>query len=248
MKKFSRLAASWGAVGAVPACAIEACTSARGPHRDRRQAGRRAPGNAPAARPFLGDLPQAEVEPRVRTEARYAYDHQALYVAVRAWDPDVGQLRAPFARRDKVLADQDHDRSLHRPVGNRKFAHFFRVNPRDAVGDGLFNEDSGARTSRPTSTFEVVTGRFEGCWTAEFRIPLQGAAATPIPRRSSGARWCSATTRATSATASRRRSCRATRNCSSCTERAAQPRLDALPEARNPRDHARAHGSQRGNP
>jgi len=121
---------------------------------------------------FWEIFPQAEVEARVRTEARYAYDDQALYVAVRAWDPDLGALRAPFARHDKVLADQDMIVLFIDPVGNRKFAQFFRVNPRGAVGDGLFNEDSGAEDFSPDFEFEVATGRFEGGWSVEFRIPF----------------------------------------------------------------------------
>lgn len=117
-------------------------------------------------------FPQAEVEARVRTEAMYAYDHQALYVAIKAWDADPMERRAPFARRDKVLADQDMIVLFIDPVGNRKFAHFFRVNPRGAIGDGLFNEDSGAEDFSPDFEFEVVTSTFEGGWSAEFRIPF----------------------------------------------------------------------------
>ena len=117
-------------------------------------------------------FPVAEVEARVRTEVQYAYDDQALYVAVRAFDPDPSQLRAPFARRDKVLSDQDMIVLFVDPVGNRKFAHFFRVNPRGAIGDGLYNEDTGSEDFSPDFEFEVVTGKFDGGWTAEFRIPF----------------------------------------------------------------------------
>jgi hypothetical protein len=121
---------------------------------------------------FWEIFPNAEVEPRVRTEARYAYDQHALYVLVRAWDPDTTLLRAPFARRDKVLSDQDMIVLFIDPVGNRKFAHFFRVNPRGAVGDGLYNEDSGAEDFSPDFEFDVATARFEGGWSVEFRIPF----------------------------------------------------------------------------
>jgi hypothetical protein len=116
--------------------------------------------------------PQDKVEARVRTEARFARDDHALFVAVRAFDPDMSQLRAPFARRDNVLRDQDMIVLNVDPVGNRKFAHFFRVNPRGSVGDGLYNEDSGSEDFSPDFEFEVVTGRFDGGWTAEFRIPF----------------------------------------------------------------------------
>jgi hypothetical protein len=121
---------------------------------------------------FWEIFPQAEVPARVRTEARFAYDDHALYVAVRAHDPDVSQLRAPFARRDNVLSDQDMIVLFVDPVGARKFAHFFRVNPRGSIGDGLYNEDTGNEDFSPDIEFEVVTGRFDGGWTAEFRIPF----------------------------------------------------------------------------
>lgn len=121
---------------------------------------------------FWEIFPQAEVEARVRTEVRFAYDDQALYVAVRAHDPDLSQLRAPFARRDNVLADQDMVVLFVDPVGNRKFAHFFRINPRGSVGDGLYNEDTANEDFSPDFEFEAVTGRFPGGWTAELRIPF----------------------------------------------------------------------------
>jgi hypothetical protein len=121
---------------------------------------------------FWEIFPQAEVEPRVRTEAWFAHDAQALYVAIRAHDPDLAQLRAPFARRDNVLRDQDMIVLFVDPVGNRKFAHFFRINPRGSMGDGLFNEDTGNEDFSPDFEWDVATGRFEGGWTAELRIPF----------------------------------------------------------------------------
>ncbi len=127
---------------------------------------------APLIDRFWELFPVAEVPARVKTEGRIAYDRGALYVAVKAWDPDMSQLRAPFARRDNVLADQDMIVVFVDPVGNRKFSHFFRVNPRGSVGDGLYNEDSGTEDFSPDIEFEVATGRFDGGWTAEFRIPF----------------------------------------------------------------------------
>ena len=121
---------------------------------------------------FYEVSPQDKVEAKVRTEVRFAYDAHALYAAVRAHDPDLGELRAPFARRDNVLADQDMVVLFIDPVGNRKFAHFVRANPRGVIGDGLYNEDSGSEDFSPDFDVEVATGRFEGGWTVEFRIPF----------------------------------------------------------------------------
>ena len=122
---------------------------------------------------FYEYFPRDKVEAFVRTEVRIAYDREAIYVAVRAHDPDVSKLRAPFARRDNVLSDQDMIQVTIDPTGKRKFAHIFRVNPNGSVGDGLFNEDTGNEDFSPDFEYDVVTGIFEGGWTAEFRIPFK---------------------------------------------------------------------------
>ena len=130
---------------------------------------------------FWESFPQDKVPAKVRTEVQFARDDQALYAAVRVHDPDVSLLRAPFARRDKVLSDQDMIVLFIDPVGTRKFAHFFRVNPRGAIGDGLYNEDSGTEDFSPDFEFDVVTGIFDGGWTAEFRIPFASLRYTDPP-------------------------------------------------------------------
>ena len=121
---------------------------------------------------FWEVFPEAEVPARVKTEVRFAHDAHALYVAIHAHDPDPGALRAPFARRDNVLSDQDLVVVNIDPVGNRKFAHFFRVNPRGSVADGLYNEDTATEDFSPDFPFEAAAGRFAGGWTAELRIPF----------------------------------------------------------------------------
>jgi hypothetical protein len=132
---------------------------------------------------FWAVSPQDGEPARVRTEVRFAYDRDAIYVAVRAFDPDPRALRAPYTRRDNVLADQDMIDLFIDPVGNRKFAHFFRVNPRGSIGDGLYNEDTGTEDFSPDIEFDVATGRFEGGWTAEFRIPFASLRYTDPPSR-----------------------------------------------------------------
>jgi len=121
---------------------------------------------------FFEYSPRDKVEANVRTEVRVVQDRDAIYVAVRAYDPDITQLRAPFARRDNVLSDQDMIQVTIDPTGGRKFGHFVRVNPNGSVGDGLFNEDTMNEDFSPDFEFDVVTGLFEGGWTAEFRIPF----------------------------------------------------------------------------
>ena len=134
---------------------------------------------------FYEYSPRDKIEAGVRTEVRFAYDRDAIYVAVRAHDPDVSQLRAPFARRDNVLSDQDMIQVTIDPTGGRKFGHFVRVNANGSVGDGLFNEDTLNEDFSPDFEFDVVTGLFEGGWTAEFRIPFSSLRYGDPPSR----RW-----------------------------------------------------------
>src|SRR5689334_21844971 len=100
MKKFLVGAALGAAVSASPAQAIEAVRLVPGERivLDGRLDEPAWTRSKPHDR-FWEMFPQAETEPRVKTEAWFAYDAQALYVAVRVHDPDLSQLRAPFARR-----------------------------------------------------------------------------------------------------------------------------------------------------
>ncbi len=127
--------------------------------------------------------PRDRAEPVVRTEARFAYDGHALYAAVKAWDPKPEDLRGPFSRRDNVFADQDLLVLFIDPIGTRKFAHFVRTNPRGVIADGLYNEDTGSEDFSPDFEVDVATGRFEGGWTAEFRIPFSSLRYTDPPSR-----------------------------------------------------------------
>ena len=130
---------------------------------------------------FFEISPRDKVAAGVRTEARFAYDGQAFYAAIRAYDPDPERIRAPFARRDNVFADQDMVVLFVDPLGTRKFAHFVRANPRGVIADGLFNEDTGTEDFSPDFEVDVATGRFEGGWTAEFRIPFSSLRYTDPP-------------------------------------------------------------------
>jgi len=130
---------------------------------------------------FFEISPREKVAASVRTEVRFAYDGQALYAAVRAYDPDPAEIRAPYARRDNVFADQDMVVLFVDPLGTRKFAHFVRANPRGVIADGLYNEDTGNEDFSPDFEVDVATGRFEGGWTAEFRIPFSSLRYTDPP-------------------------------------------------------------------
>ena len=125
---------------------------------------------------FFEYRPRDSVAAKYPTDARVAYDKQALYVALTAHDPDISKLDAPLVRRDQVSGSQDLFALHIDPVGSRKFAQIFRVNAAGAIGDGLFNEDTTNEDFSPDFEFEVRTSTFKnekgGGWIAEFRIPF----------------------------------------------------------------------------
>src|SRR2546423_6496074 len=55
----------------------------------------RAWARAPLLDRFWEIGPDSNIEAKVRTEARFAYDQRALYVAVKVFDPHLSPLRAP---------------------------------------------------------------------------------------------------------------------------------------------------------
>ncbi|WP_269532524.1 carbohydrate binding family 9 domain-containing protein [Chitinimonas sp. BJYL2] len=130
---------------------------------------------APRNAQFYEHTPNDNRPAGMPTAMRIAYDDQYFYVALEATDPNPADIREPFARRDKVLGDQDFFVFYLDPTGDGKAAQFFRVNPRGAVGDGMFT-DGGGEDFSPDYDFDAAGSRTESGWTAELRIPFSSLA------------------------------------------------------------------------
>ncbi len=126
---------------------------------------------ASVAGDFIENMPNEKTPARFKTEVRVLFDDQALYFGVRAWDSDPSLIVAPFVRRDKVFANQDNFIIWIDPTGARKFAQFFRVNPRGVLADGVWNEDALEEDFSPDYDFQAVPILLPDGWSAEFRIP-----------------------------------------------------------------------------
>jgi hypothetical protein len=126
--------------------------------------------SAPLATDFIQQTPNPGAPATFRTEARVLYDDNAIYVAMRNYDPTPDSITATLARRDfsgysdfaQVIIDSYHDRR----TGFR-----FGVNPagvkKDVFHSEDFNEDTGWDAVWDAHTRIDSLG-----WTAEFRIPL----------------------------------------------------------------------------
>lgn len=126
---------------------------------------------APLHDRFYETQPADKIAAKMRTEVRLAYDNRYLYVAIKAHDSASDQVRAPFARRDKVSADQDYIGLFLDPSGAGKASQIIYLNARGALSDGSFS-DTGGEDMAPDFDVEAATVRFDGGWSAELRIPF----------------------------------------------------------------------------
>lgn len=128
---------------------------------------------------FVEQRPQPGVVPSLPTIAAFAYDDEAVYVAVRAWDPAPDSIVAPYPRRDDetrsdwifVELDTRHDRRSGFSLG---------VNPRGVQVDGTWDNDVNYDPSW-NAVWQAATSVDSLGWTAEYRIPFsQLRASAPV--------------------------------------------------------------------
>ncbi len=126
---------------------------------------------APVQDAWIENMPNEKAASRVKNEVRILYDKDALYVGLKGYDPDISKINAPFVRRDKVFSPADNFILYIDPTGARKFAQFFRVNPRGIIGDGVWTEDNNNEDFAPDYDFEAAAYIGADFWSAEMRIP-----------------------------------------------------------------------------
>jgi hypothetical protein len=125
---------------------------------------------APSIAEFVQREPAEGEPPSQRTDARIAYDADALYVAVHAHDTEPHRIVGMLTRRDqrspsdwiKVVVDSYFD---------RRTAYEFGVNPVGVKTDRYYFND-GASDDSWDAVWEVEIAQDETGWTAEFRIPF----------------------------------------------------------------------------
>ena len=125
----------------------------------------------PAGGDFVQQYPDAGAPATQRTEVRIAYDHEAVYVGVRAWDTQPDSIAAQLARRDATGLFSDWVQVIFDSYHDRRTAYRFAVNPRGVKRD-VFHFDDGSEDGGWDAVWEAATTVDAEGWTAEFRIPL----------------------------------------------------------------------------
>ena len=126
--------------------------------------------SAPAIDQFLEAKPSEGAPPRLRTEARVAYDARNLYVFVRAFDSRPDSIVGLLARRDEPTASDEIILMLD-PYHDRRTGYEFVVNPAGVKADYAIYND-GNEDVAWDAVWDAVTRVDSLGWTAEYRIPL----------------------------------------------------------------------------
>jgi len=95
---------------------------------------------APPIEQFLEAMPTEGAEPKLRTEARVAYDEHNLYVFVRCFDPHPDSIVSLLSRRDDQTAS-DHVTVMLDPYHDRRTGYEFSVNPAGVKTDYAIYKD-----------------------------------------------------------------------------------------------------------
>jgi hypothetical protein len=114
--------------------------------------------------------PQEDVEPALRTEARFAYDDRNLYVLVRAFDSSPDSIMALLSRRDE-RTQSDYIRVIVDSYHDKRTGYQFMVNPAGVKRDLYLYNDTNEDISWD-AVWDVRTSIDSLGWLAEFRIPL----------------------------------------------------------------------------
>ena len=126
--------------------------------------------SSPAIAQFLEAKPTEGAKPRLRTEARIAYDEHNLYAFVRAFDPHPDSIVSLLSRRDDPTAS-DYVTLMLDPYHDRRTGYEFSVNPAGVKTDyAIFND--GDEDVAWDAVWDAATRIDSLGWTAEYRIPL----------------------------------------------------------------------------
>lgn len=125
---------------------------------------------APMATDFIQSQPNPGKPASQKTEVRFAYDDDAVYVAARMYDTHPDSMVAQLARRDNDIYSEWLLVAID-SYFDRRTAFTFGLNPKGVKMDVLLYDD----TNDDESWDAVWDGaaRMDSLgWTAEFRIPL----------------------------------------------------------------------------
>ena len=122
---------------------------------------------------FIQTLPDAGQPATENTDVWVMFDAENVYVTARCWQRDMDRtLVANTMRRDRARQN-DGLAVAFDTFYDRQNGLMFYTNPLGALGDGYVGEAPGATNTDFNPVWDVRTGRFDGGWTVEMRVPFK---------------------------------------------------------------------------
>lgn len=128
--------------------------------------------SAPGFDAFVERTPVNGGPPHHATRVQVLVGDRALFVAVRAFDPQPQAIRARLGSHDSVAPDQDQIQLFIDSVGSRKAAQYFVVNPLGSTADGMYTAETDYEDPAPDYDFQTRAQRDADGYTAVFRLPF----------------------------------------------------------------------------
>jgi hypothetical protein len=130
--------------------------------------------DVPSVSDFIQQVPREGAAATERTEAWVMFDDENLYVAARCWDsasPD-RWVANEYRRDTNQLRQNDTFGVILDTFYDRRNGFLFYTNPLGARADQAIT-DEGNLNPDWNPVWDVRTGRFDGGWTVELRIPFK---------------------------------------------------------------------------
>jgi len=108
-----------------------------------------------------------------RSEVRFVYDDDSLYIGGTFFDPDPDRIIVNELKRDFGARDGDSVSVVFDPFHDERNATSFQANASGAQRDLQAYDDSRVTNSNWDAVWWVKTSRFPGGWRLEMRIPFK---------------------------------------------------------------------------
>ena len=110
-------------------------------------------------------------EPTERTEIRFLYDRENLYVGIQCFDSEPEKIVAHQMERDAALTSDDFIHFVLDPYNSNRNGYFFAINPRGARTDGQLRKGWRKASREWDGLWDGKAVVSEEGWSAELAIP-----------------------------------------------------------------------------
>ena len=128
-----------------------------------------------AKAPVGDDFTQVELlegaQPTERTEIRFLYDHENLYVGIQCFDSEPEKIVAHQMERDVALGSDDFIHFVLDPYNSNRNGYFFAINPRGARTDGQLKKAWRSASREWDGIWDGKAVIHDQGWSAELVIP-----------------------------------------------------------------------------